>query len=288
MSVLDFTFVTYSDMPDLDPDDRLALDILRRRGLRTQAAVWNDEHVDWPRAGICIVRSTWDYNKQRDAFVAWANRVAAATPLWNPPSLIQWNTHKSYLQDLANAGVEIVPTYWIQRGSHVEMRRVLLELGWLRAVIKPAVGLSTHGVKFVSTKNGDGTAGQSHVETLLRDHDVMVQPFIESVEDYGERALVFIDGEYSHAVRKPAFQPLLPAGEAGETPTEAALDEVALAVRALAALPEPALYARVDVVRNHDGQPLIIELELVEPTLFLGMDPQAPQRFADALLALVD
>jgi hypothetical protein len=149
--------------------------------------------------------------------------------------------------------------------------------------LKPAIGLSTYGVRRVTGANGD----QAHLDWLLRDHDVMVQPYMTSVEDYGERALMFIDGTYSHAVRKTSFQALLPAGEAGEMPAEATGAEIAVAVKAMQALPALPLYARADLVHDSTGAPLVIEFELIEPTLFLGMHPRAAHRFADAIAALL-
>jgi glutathione synthase/RimK-type ligase-like ATP-grasp enzyme len=279
----DFTFVTYSAMPDLDPDDRLAVRALEERGSRVASAVWDDPAVDWSKAGICVIRSTWDYNLRRDRFLAWAESVASVTRLFNSPALVRWNSHKSYLQDLGERGIPIVPTRWLRSGTNAKLRQVLEEQNWQRAVVKPAVGLATYGVKAVV---GD-EQGQAHLDSLLREHDVMVQPYLESVDAYGERALVFIDSTYSHAVRKTAFQALLPAGEAGETPVEASAAEIAVGVSAMKSLPERALYGRVDLVRGADGEPLIIELELVEPTLFLSMHPRAAQRFADALMSLL-
>jgi|ERR1700694_1233550 len=284
--MVDFTFVTYAAMPDLDADDRLALDILAQRGFRVQAAVWDDPAVNWSTAGACIIRSTWDYNLRHDDFLAWTERVARVTGLWNPPGLVRWNSDKIYMRDLQTAGVPVVPTLWIQRGAAASLSEVLAEAQWEEAVIKPRVGLSTYGVKRVFGQGPAALAGQAHLESLLRDFDVMVQPYIASVESYGERSLVFINGEYSHAARKTAFQELLPTGGAGETPAQATTAEVACAALALEALPEPALYARVDLVHHDAGAPLVIELELVEPTLFLSMDQQAPLRFADALSAL--
>ncbi|HLW38046.1 MAG TPA: hypothetical protein VKR99_06420 [Candidatus Eremiobacteraceae bacterium] len=283
--MIDFTFVTYAAMPDLDPDDRLAFDLLAQRGFRMQAAVWDDRRVDWSRAGACILRSTWDYNLRHEEFLAWTERVAAVSRMWNSPSLVRWNSNKTDLRDLEAAGVAIVPTAWIKRGSKADLSALLGAAGWELAVIKPSVGLSTYGVRKVSARND--ADGQSHLELLLRTHDVMVQPYIASVESHGERALIFIAGQYSHAARKTAFQQLLPTGEAGEQPVAATPSEISAATRAMAALPEAPLYARVDLVHDAAGEPLVIELELVEPTLFLGMDPQAPARFADALSALV-
>jgi len=278
----DFTDITYAAMPDLDPDDRRALDLLSQRGFDAAAAVWDDAQVHWGDAGIVIIRSTWDYNVRHDAFLAWAESVAAVTPLYNPIELVRWNLHKRYLADLSDSGVPIVPTRWLRRGEPADLRAQLRHAGWERGVVKPGIGLSTHGVRRVTGTPED----QAHVDELLQSHDVMLQPYVSSVEDYGERSLIFIGGVYSHAARKTAFQALLPAGLAGETPAEASGAEIAVASKAMRALPAPALYARVDLVHDEAGDPLVIECELIEPTLFLSMHPRAAGRFAGALEGL--
>jgi glutathione synthase/RimK-type ligase-like ATP-grasp enzyme len=278
-AMTDFTFVTYAGMPDLDADDRLAVDVLAERGYDVAIAVWGDPAVDWSAAGTVIIRSTWDYNLRHEAFLAWAEAVARVAPLYNPLELVRWNIHKSYLRDLASKDVPVVPTLWLPARSRADLRKTLTEAGWPEAVVKPAIGLSTYGVRRVSGTGQD----QEHVDRLLLEHDVMVQPFVKSVQDYGERALMFINGTYSHAARKTAFQPLLPTGEAGETPAEATGAEIGVAVKAMQSLPTEALYARVDLVLGATGEPLVIECELIEPTLFLSMHPRAAHRFADAL-----
>jgi len=280
--VPDFTFVTYDGLPDLDPDDRLAVDALAKRGLNAVPAVWNDPAVDWSRAGTCIIRSTWDYHLDHAGFLAWAERVAAVAALWNPPHIVRWNSNKRYLEEIERRGAPIVSTAWLRAGQPVDITAFLHERGWERAVIKPVVGLATRNVMMVEP-SADGLArAQAHADMLLAEQDVMVQPFLESVERYGERALVFIDGEYSHAARKIAFQPLAVAGEAGETPVVAEPDEIAVA-KLVAGMVEGALYGRVDLVRDEAGKPIIIEFELVEPSLFLSLHPPAAERFADAL-----
>ena len=278
----DFTFVTYSGLPDLDPDDRLACDLLQERGVTVKPAVWNDPGVSWEQAGICILRSTWDYNLHFQEFMRWAEHVASQVPVYNSIELVRWNTHKSYLRDLAEKGVPVVTTRWLPRGERIELRRLLAKERWEKAVVKPAIGLSTYGVKIVDA----GEDSQTHLDRLLADYDVMLQPYKASVETYGERALVYIAGIYSHAVYKTAFQPLLPAGEAGERAVEATGAEIQVASSAVEAAPAPPLYARVDLVADDDGLPLVLEMELVEPSLFLGMHPRAASRFADALMRL--
>jgi glutathione synthase/RimK-type ligase-like ATP-grasp enzyme len=285
----DFTFVTYDGLPQLDPDDRLAVDALARRGVTVEPAVWNGPAVDWSRAGICVIRSTWDYHLDYPGFLAWAARVSSVTQLWNPLPLVRWNSHKSYMQEIARRGAPVVETVWFRKGSTIDVAALLRERGWDRAVIKPAVGLATRGVMLVDLRASGSTAAaaQAHAEALLRVQDVMVQPFVKSLERYGERALVFIDGEYSHAVEKMAFQPLAAAGEAGEKAVVADDEEIAVATRVAGMVDGRALYARVDLVRDDAGKPCVIEFELVEPSLFLSLHPPAAERFASALATLL-
>jgi glutathione synthase/RimK-type ligase-like ATP-grasp enzyme len=286
--VPEFTFVTYEGLPDLDPDDRLAVAALADRGLTVRASVWNDPGVDWSAAGICVVRSTWDYHLHHRRFLDWAQGAdAVAGGLWNPLGVLRWNAHKSYMRDLAERGAPVVPTAWIGAGSHADVAALLRDRGWDRAVVKPAIGLATRGVMAVDSTPAGLVRAQAHVDSLLAEHDVMVQPFVSSVERIGERALVFIGGKYSHAASKVAFQPLAPAGEAGERPAAADADEIAVATAVCGMVDGELLYARVDLVRGDDGSPLVIEFELVEPSLFLGMHPDAPARFADALSKLM-
>ncbi|MBC5825495.1 MAG: hypothetical protein GIW99_01040 [Candidatus Eremiobacteraeota bacterium] len=280
----DFSFITYAGLPNLDPDDRLAAGALQARGYSVEPLVWDDARVDWSRAGACVLRSVWDYHLRHEAFVAWAARVESVTSLWNPARLVRWNSDKRYLQELESAGIPIVETLWLKRGRQAFLGELLRERGWDDAVVKPAIGLATFGTRRVTASRDRMPAAQDHLDGLLQSNDVMVQPYIASVEDYGERALVFIAGKFSHAVRKTAFQQLLPAGEAGESLVDASRDEIRLAERVLRAIDGPALYARVDLVRDGAGGPCLIELELVEPSLFFGLHPPAVEAFVDAVI----
>ena len=279
----DFTFATYAALPELDPDDRLAAVELERRGASVAAAVWNDPSVDWSCAGTVVIRSTWDYHLHYDAFLAWLDRVAEVAAIWNPAPLVRRNSVKTYMQDLETRGVPVVPTAWVEAGRQCDLRRLMRDRGWEKAVVKPVVGLATTGVRLVAP--GDAAA-QEHLDSLLSNGGAMVQPFMPAVSSYGERALVFIGGAYSHAASKVAFQPLANAGDAGEKPVHATSAERAAADLAIATLDSPWLYARVDVVPDDAGRPLVMEFELVEPTLFLSLGSGAPRRFAEALMAV--
>jgi glutathione synthase/RimK-type ligase-like ATP-grasp enzyme len=278
-----FTFVTYADLPNLDADDRLVVVELEKRGFNCAVAVWNDDNISWSNAGICVLRSTWDYHLHYAKFLYWLNRVSALTTVWNDVEIVRWNSNKRYLLDLQRASIPIVPTVLFEKEQSVDLLKIMDEHGWDRGILKPAIGLSTLGVK----KIGRSEPGiQAHLNNMLESGDVLLQPLIQTVFERGERALVFLGGKYSHTVRKSAFQPLAQAGEAGETIVEPEQSELDLAHRVLARVKKPALFARVDIIRAVDGQDLLMELELVEPSLYLGMHKAAVSAFTNALCQL--
>lgn len=274
--------VTYRLLPDLDPDDRPLAAVLAARGHHVTAALWDDPEVDWASFDIAVLRSPWDYLHRRDEFLAWAERASAATRLWNPIDLVRWNSHKSYLVELRRRGVAAIPTEIVAAGSAVDLRARMSDHGWARAVLKPAVSADAFGTILVDESGM--AAAQAHADTLLAERDVMLQPYFKSVEEPGERCLVHIDGRFSHAVRKRSHflggRHVGPEGMA----VEAADDERDAARRILRlAGAEGALYARVDLARDDEGRPCLMELELVEPTLFFTVAPGAAERMADAL-----
>lgn len=275
--------MTYDGLPELDPDDKLAMDILRERGLDCGAAVWNDQSVDWSQSGVCVLRSTWDYHEHVDAFRTWVKDQADR--LVNSTSLVTWNMNKHYLLDLERRGVDIVPTSFCPRGTKITIKQLTQRRGWTKIIVKPAVGLATYGVKAFQLPE-EWVDAQEHAELLLRTSDVLIQQFLPGVADYGERALVFFSGQFSHAVRKQPFQRLAAAGEAGETRVVSTHAEREFATNVIQSMRETPIYARVDVVPS-EGRPVLLELELIEPSLFLAFDPAAAARFADALELLV-
>jgi glutathione synthase/RimK-type ligase-like ATP-grasp enzyme len=275
--------VTYKDLPELDPDDQLLARELEDRGLKTQAAIWNDSSINWHEADLCIIRSTWDYHLDRDRFCAWADTVEECSKLWNPAALVRWSSRKTYLRDLHEKGIPTIPTVFLSAGSSGNLKEILQERGWEKAVIKPAVGLATAGVKKTGLAVDELSEGQQHLEKLLRVDDVLVQPFLPSIDTYGEHDLIFIEGEYSHCVQKAPFQKLAVAGKAGEASVTAAPDEILLAKQIVETLDYPSLFGRVDLVRDDNGSLAVLELELIEPSLFLAMNSNAVQRLADAV-----
>lgn len=273
--------VTYEGLPELDPDDQLLQRSLEDRGVNTEAAVWNDKKVDWSKFAYCILRSTWDYHKHYASFIEWAEYVDSVSKLINSYFIVKWNSNKTYLTELERAGLPVVPTEWINEQND-SLPAILQRRNWNEAIIKPSIGLATAGVKRTNKVLAD--TDQQHVNQLLKNAEVMVQEYLPSVNDYGERALIYIDGIYTHTVRKTPFQILAAAGLAGESKAETREEELAVGAAIMKHLDRPPVYARVDLVRDNSNNPLILELELVEPSLFLAFSPECVERFSNAIL----
>jgi hypothetical protein len=277
---------TYRDLPQLNDDDRLVQSALGALGIDAAPAVWDSAEECWSGYQAVLVRSCWDYHRRLDEFLAWfAVLERAGTAVWNPIPLLRWNSHKRYLRDVAARGVPIVPTRWLGRGEPVGLAELLAELGWRDAVVKPAVSASAFGTW--RTSPATAAHDQARLDGLLSAGDVMVQPLVAAVAAPGEWSLVFLGGRFSHAVlKRPAAGDYRVQWEFGGS-AESAVPRphlVADAERALAAAPGEALYARVDGVEQ-DGQLLLMELELIEPHLFLGWSAPAAARLAAALRA---
>jgi hypothetical protein len=279
--------VTCSTLPDLDADDQPVRDGLRSRGIDAVAAVWDDPGVDWAAFDLCVIRSAWDYAPRRDEFVAWARSVPS---LANPADIIEWNTDKHYLADLAAAGLPIVPTSWL------ESEPIVLPAAGAH-VLKPAVGAgSIDAARFALEVEHEAALARQHAGRLIASgRSVMVQPYVSEIDAAGETALMYFRGVFSHAVKKRAM--LAARREmvdglyyeetiAPYTPTAAELSVGAAAVSAIPGGTDPPLYARVDLVPSATGEPLLMELELTEPSLFLRFGEGAADHLAEAIAFL--
>jgi hypothetical protein len=282
--LLDVALASCVVLPEPDIDIAPLVGALRAAGLSVEVLGWDDPHADFGSARMTLLRSTWNYSVQPDAFLAWIDRAAGCSSLWNRRETVRWNTHKSYLLDLEERGVPVVPTHLVRRGDVKALVDVVRARGWREVVVKPAVSGGSRDTMRV-TPDALEDAGEAHLRSLAAREDVLVQPYVSSVEGYGERAVVWIDGELTHAVRKsPRF-----IGDA-ESVSEAvpiAPDEAELARRAVAvaaAATAPLLYARVDVARDATGAPRLMELELVEPSLFFPQAPAALERYVAAVV----
>lgn len=278
--------VTYRGEPGLTPDDRLVAAELERLEARAEPVLWDDAAVDWSSFDRLVLRSCWDYHLRATEFRAWVDaREAERAPLWNPPAVVRANAHKSYLRDLEAAGVPVLPTAWLPRAASVDLARLLAERGWSEAVVKPAVSASAYGTWRTSASRAG--EDQARLGELVERGDALIQPYAPEVAEHGEWSFVFFGGAYSHAVlKKPARGDFRVQSELGGH-QQALEPAVALVLQARAVLDRvdgPWLYARVDGVER-DGLLVLLELEMIEPHLFLAEHPLAPARFAQAILA---
>ena len=271
---------TCRELPEPDPDDRLLLDALASCGIQGRYAAWDDPRERWTDADLIVLRSTWNYYHHPAEFLDWAERAARAAPLLNPLDVLFWNHDKRYLLELEQGGVPIVPTVRLERGAATSLRSVIASRGWRDVVVKPAISAASYRTHRI----GPDTIqeGERHLAVLLGAGDVLVQEYMPAVESHGERALVWIDGAFTHAVRKT---PRLSGGleEVSEAVAITA-EELEVGRNALAAFePGKLLYARVDMVPDSEGRPRVMELELIEPSLFLLQFPPALTRLTQSI-----
>ncbi|TNF22579.1 MAG: hypothetical protein EP329_28435 [Deltaproteobacteria bacterium] len=268
------------DMPEPDPDRDPLAHALAAVGVDARWVAWNDGlSLDaWGDHDLAILRATWDYHRDVDRFLGWVTAVSTRVRLLNPPDVVRANAHKGYLAALAARGVATIPTLLVPRDRPAPVAALASERGWRDVVLKPAVS----GGSFLTRRFGaDDPDADAHLASILAVGDALVQPYAPDVDDAGERALVWIDGAFTHAVRKsPRF---LGDDEHVTGPLPIADDERALATAALAPLADRLLYARVDLCRDGAGRPQLMELELIEPSLFLAQHPPALERLVGAI-----
>lgn len=299
---LRMALVTARGALELDPDMPVLVAALRDAGADVETPCWDDPDIDWTRYGAALLRSTWDYADRIDEFLAWCDRCAALTCLLNASDVVRWNTDKHYLADLARAGVPVVPSRFVEPGSDARA-----ELGALLAggascvtigvpcefeefVVKPAIGAGSRDA--ARYRRSEAGRALDHVHRLqAAGRSVLMQPYLENVDEHGETAVLYLGGRVSHAIRKG---PLLRRGAARVEglfapeeirPREAEREELDVAAVAYAAIPFAApCYARIDLLRDTRGTPVVLELELTEPSLFLAHAPGAAAAFAAHLV----
>lgn len=273
---------TCSTVPDWEIDDRVFHAALAGRGVDAPQAVWDDPTIDWSTFDAVLIRTTWDYQEKRDAFVAWAEQLTV--PLYNPAEIVRWNTHKSYLRDLEARGVPIVPTEWLARGTAPDITSLCGSRGWKRAFLKPCVGATAR--ETLRFEAGD-PAAQAHASRLLANEDLMLQPYLSRVETEGELSAIFIDGELTHGVRKiPVPGDYRVQDDFGAKDYLIDFPDVALARRAIDAAGRRLLYGRADFLIADEGLRLT-ELELVEPSLFFRHCRNAAELLAEAVFKVL-
>lgn len=288
---------TCSQLPDLDKDDVPLIAALASRGITAEPAVWDDPAVDWQAYDLVLVRSTWDYSPRHDEFLAWARSLPKVA---NSADVIEWNTDKRYLRELEAAGIPVIPTIWLDPARHLSKRAVHTRMpAFGDFVVKPVVSAGAQNTGRYQPVSAESRGKAiAHATRLLDDGRwVMIQPYVTSVDTTGETCLIFVDGEHTHAIRKNALL-TGPAEDTGElyaeeenSAYEATPEQIEVAGRALAvartATGADLTYARVDLVTGDDGVPMVIELELTEPSLWMKYGTGVEDKLADAVAKLL-
>ena len=258
-------------------------DALRKRGVEVDAVPWTGSR-DLSDYDLVLPLVVWGYHLQYEEWQRFLDRIEAERlPVTNPPRLLRWNSDKAYLKELCGKGIPTVETIEVESLDDVELAAASARLGTEELVVKPPVSASATGTHRIK-------AGQE-IPAEERGRRMMIQPFLPSIATEGEYALIFFDGAYSHTVvKRPKsgdfrVQPHLGGSTEPSAPPSGAVE---LAQAALAAAPAEATYARVDIVRGRDGELLIMELELIEPALFLDVAPNGEEAFAKAVLAAAE
>lgn len=292
---LKYAFVTDRQSIDVDFDMPLLLDAAKEISLHVDVCEWDDTSIDWSRYACIILRSPWDYTNRLEKFLEWCRHVSDVSRLVNPLNVVEWNLDKRYLQDLSLQGVPVVPTRFFPCSLNP---CTVLESFFtenpdiLHFVIKPTIGAYSRDVKRFSSDNSSEAI--SHIQTLfLNGQDVMIQPYLTSIDTVGETDVILLNGKYSHAIRKGA---LLDEDGTVNTPgfefrslRQAKSDEIQVADNAVRSvskilqLEKSLLYARVDMVREQSGRPIVLELEITEPSLSMPLFPQSAVTFINLL-----
>lgn len=282
-------FLTLEERGDFVIDDEVAVPALEAEGWRVDTVPWRQTARDWSTYDLVVVRSTWDYWDDVPAFLRVLEQIDSSTCLVNPLALMRWNLSKTYLRDLEDRGVSIVPTCWHEGLQDDDLAKAAARFGTRELVLKPQVGGNGQGV--LRLRLADRSVDVAAAVARYRATPCMIQPFRSAVLEAGEWSLFAFGGELSHAIRKrPAAGEFRSQEERGahitaETPSTALR---AASEQVLRALPSPALYARIDLIETRERGAELVELELIEPSLYFRMDAGAPRRFAKALGAWLD
>ncbi|MCH1414687.1 MAG: hypothetical protein L7U57_05810, partial [Glaciecola sp.] len=259
-------------------------------GVHVDVISWHANDIDWSKYDAVIVRSTWDYQEHADAFVDKLIEISKHdTVLINPLSLMQWNISKRYLQTLQTQGITIIPSVFFDSVSISDIYAQFAHFDTQEIIIKPLI-----------SANSDNTFRLDHIglmtqagplSNIFSSTPCVIQPFLDSVINEGEYSLFYFNGEYSHTIKKvPKSGDFRVQEEHGGELMTVTPDELQLsaAAKVLAALPEKSLYARVDLIRNpralKDDIWQLMEVELIEPSLYFNMDEASPERFVQATL----
>jgi glutathione synthase/RimK-type ligase-like ATP-grasp enzyme len=282
-------FVTYSILPELSPDDLTLAKFLSGKNIKVSAVIWDDENIDWNQFDAVIIRSTWDYFTRTKSFDAWLEKLSlSGCRVMNPLSVIHWNKNKNYFNDFQKQGFAFPPYYYLEQGSNVDLPQLLRNDHWQKAVIKPSISGGAHNTWITTTASVH--TDSPRLDAMLEEGDVIVQIYMDEIVTEGELSLVFFNKQFSHAVCKKAssgdFRVQSQFGGT-VTPVQPTKSLIQQAEALINSIPEDLLYARVDGLVLNENELCLMELELIEPALFVSDNDQACDNFYQALLELL-
>jgi glutathione synthase/RimK-type ligase-like ATP-grasp enzyme len=265
-------------------EDQLLSEALKKHGLTSKRVNWADPDINWSDYRSAVFRTTWDYFERFDEFRPWLEMAEKTLKVINRPELIRWNLDKHYLADLQSRGIPVVESRFIEIGSDANLSALLSETGWEEAVIKPCISGAAWHTYRVNSSNADDI--ETIVQPLLKKHSFILQPFLKEIVETGEDTLIVIGGKVTHSVRKVAkpgdFR--VQDDHGGKVHKHTALPgQIRLAESAMAACNPQPLYGRVDMVRDNNGQWVVMELEIIEPELWMRFNPTSADAFAEVL-----
>ncbi len=282
-------FVTYKNEPGLTKDDKVLAHYLSQKDMVISPAVWDDANVNWQQFDAVVLRSTWDYFEKPDAFNKWLDKLASLNcNVLNPVSVIRWNQNKKYFIDFSKKGILLPPYRICFRNGHISLKKIMEDNNWCKAVVKPAISGGSYNT-WVTTSATVSTDEIRFTE-MLQSGDVIIQKFVDEIITNGELSLIFINKKFSHAICKKArendFRVQTQFGGTAE-PIQPGKNILKIATDILNEISEPLLYARVDGIETNEGEFLLMELELIEPVLFVAANDNACENFYNALQQLL-
>lgn len=273
-------FLTLEDRTGFSIYDHLLFEPLAKLDWLVEEIPWNRHNIEWSRFDAVVIRSTWDYQITPDKFLSTLEEIESVTKLYNPVDICRWNLNKRYLRDLQSKGIQIIPTYWLEGLSKHSIESVFQASATKRLVAKPLIGANANDTFVLTLEN---PASWNGAISVFADREVMLQPFIDSIQVEGEYSLFYFGGHFSHAVvKRPAEGDYRVQEEHGGIIASVNPDQdlIRAGAQAIKAIEKTLLYARVDLVKLESGQPALIEMELIEPSLYFEHCPNSAEMFA--------
>jgi len=277
--------ITWAGLPQGAESEQLLLPLLAASGVDAQMMDWRDSSVAFSEFDLVVLRSCWNYHLHAKEFADWLIRTAGQRPILNKADTVLWNSYKFYLRELKALGIEIAPTCFVSGGEGMNEDHLAQAQGWEKVVVKPAISASAYKTWLFGREE---LPPAEEIAELMHGKDFLLQQFIPEIQTQGEISFVYIDGRYSHAVlKRPAVDDFRVQQEHGGsaelfTPSASLLQEANAIAQAVPQVRD-SLYCRLDAVERN-GKLILMELELIEPELFLGLAEGAAERFAAAII----